>query len=60
MEKELRVYVIEADDRGSNDYTDEEFMEKTEQAGTVYSLKGFQDEFNYTETISFNHYIRII
>lgn len=55
-----RVYVIKvADDKGSDDYTDEEFMTLAEEQGTVYSLKGFQDAFNYEEIIDFNHYIRI-
>ena len=57
---ETKIYMITVDGRGSDDYTDEEFMTLAEEQGTVYSLKGFQDDFNYTEEISFNNYIRII
>jgi hypothetical protein len=60
MNKEIKVYMIEVDEKGSDDYTDEEFMKLAEEQGTVYSLKGFQDEFNYDDTIDFGHYIRII
>lgn len=60
MTKEIKVFVITADDLGSDDYTDEEFMTKAEEQGTVYSLKGFQDAFNYEEVMDFNKYIRII
>jgi len=58
--KETKIYMIEVDDKGSDDYTNEEFITLAEEQGTVYSLKGFQDEFNYTDSISENHYIRII
>ena len=57
---EIRVYMMEVDGQGSNDYTDEEFMTLAEEQGTVYTLTGFQDEFNYTENISQDYYIRII
>lgn len=60
MEKELKVYLIPVDDKGPDDYTDEEYIKIAEEAGTVYSLKGLQDAFNYTETISLDSYIRII
>ena len=60
MNKEIKIYMIEVDEKGSDDYTDEEFMTLAEEQGTVYSLKGFQDAFNYEESIDFNHYIRII
>ena len=60
-QKELRVYMIEVDEEcGSDDYTDEDFMTLAEKQGTVYSLKRFQDEFNYTENISQSYYIRFI
>lgn len=52
--------MIEVDEKGSDDYTDEEYMTLAEQQGTVYSLKGFQDAFNYTDSINENYYIRII
>jgi hypothetical protein len=57
---ETRIYMIPVDEMGSDDYTDEQFISIAEQAGTVYSLKGFQDAFNYTEDISLDNYIRII
>lgn len=60
MNKEIRVYVIEVDDKGSDDYTNEEFMTLAEEQGTVFSLKGFQDYFNYEDWNSQNYYIRII
>ena len=52
--------MIEVDDKGSDDYTNQEFITLAEEQGTIYSLKGFQDEFNYTDNISLSHYIRII
>jgi len=64
--KEPRVYVIDVYDsknddyKGSDDYTDEEFMNLAEEQGTVYTLKGFQNAFNYEEIIDTNKYIRII
>jgi hypothetical protein len=61
MTKEIRVYMIPVvDDKGSDDYTDEEFISIAEEEGTVYTLKGFQDTFNYEDSIDFGHYIRII
>lgn len=57
---EYKIYMIKVDDKGSDDYTDEEFMTLAEEQGTVYSLKGFQDAFNYTDSISEDYYIRII
>ena len=57
---EYKIYMIQVDDKGSDDYTDEEFMTLAEEQGTVYSLKGFQDAFNYTDAISEDYYIRII
>ncbi len=60
MTKQTRVYMIEVDEKGSDDYTNEEFMTLAEEQGTVYSLKGFQDDFNYTENISANYYIRFL
>lgn len=61
MTKETRVYVINVDDKGSDDYTNEEFMTRAEEQGTVYSLKGFQEAFNYENIVcTENKYIRII
>ena len=60
MTPEIRVYMIEVEDKGSDDYTNEEFIQKAEEQGTVYSLKGFQNYFNYEDTVGINYYIRII
>lgn len=60
MTPEIRVYMIEVEDKGSDDYTNEEFMKEAEEQGTVYSLKGFQDYFNYEDWNCQNYYIRII
>ena len=61
----IRVYVINLDKlddvKGSDDYSNEEFMDIAEEQGTVYTLKGFQNAFNYEESISpFNCYLRFI
>ena len=61
----IRVYVINLDKldvvKGSDDYSNEEFMNMAEEQGTVYTLKGFQNAFNYEESISsFNCYLRFI
>ena len=40
--------------------TNEEFIEESEKQGLVWSLKGFQDAFNYAEIDNEYIYIRII
>ena len=60
MGKEIKVFVIPVNDKGSDDYTNEDFINIAEQNGTIYSLKGFQNTFNYEESISLDSYIRII
>lgn len=51
--KETRVYAIDPDDErvadiGSiTDLTDEEFIFEAEEQGLVWSLKGFEIQFNY-------------
>lgn len=58
---ETKVYMIQVEeDMGSDNYTDEEFMDIAEEQGTVYSLKGFQDAFNYSDNINSSYYIRIL
>ena len=57
---ETRVYMILVDDTGSDDYTDEEFIKLAEEQGTVFTLKGFQDFYNYEDFDSQNYYIRFI
>jgi len=62
MNKEKLVYMILVEeDIGSDDYSDEEFIETAKQRSSVYTLKEFQDLFNYDYTIDLeNYYIRII
>lgn len=53
MKKEVRVYIVETfnDDIEEkidiNNLTDDEFIELAEEQGTVYSLKGFQNQWNH-------------
>ena len=61
----IKVYVINLDMlddvMGSDDYSDEDFMSIAEEQGTVYTLKGFQNAFNYEEYPSpVNCYLRFI
>jgi hypothetical protein len=61
---EYRIYAIdltewETSDLSIVDLTDEEFIKIAEQQGRVYTLKGFESEFN-NENISDQWYIRII
>lgn len=63
----IRVYIIDLDQldvddvKGSDDYSNEEFMNIAEEQGAVYTLKGFQNDFNYEQNISsFNCYLRFI
>lgn len=61
---EYRIYAIdpiewEASDVLIVDLTDEEFIKIAEEQGRVYTLKGFESEFN-NENISDQWYIRII
>lgn len=56
----MRVYMIEVDDKGSDDYTDEEFITLAEEQGTVYTIKGFQNAFNYEDCIGSGSYIRFL
>lgn len=57
---ETKIYMIPVGDKGSDDYTNEDYKTIANKAGTVYTLAEFQDEFNYTENISLDSYIRII
>ena len=58
--KETRIYIIEVDNKFSEDYTNEEFMTLAEEQGTVYSLTGFQDAFNEDTAPSETSFMRII
>lgn len=65
MKKELRVYAVAVSDFEVGEYnfnvSDERFMDLAENAGTVWSLKGFQDAFNSDECPSpYDSYIRFI
>lgn len=62
---ELRVYAVNCEPFEMNvnikGWSDEEFIKEAEEQGTVYTLKGFQEEFNNTQDISTTtHYIRFI
>ena len=60
MKKEYRIYTIPI--RNLTDYTkvsDDEFIEAAEQFGSIYTLKGFENDFN-DEYINCNDYLRII
>lgn len=56
--KEMRVYVLDVSLMGN--YTDEEFIEKAENYGSVYTLKGFERAFNNEELSTIVDYIRFI
>ena len=56
--KEMRVYVLDVSLMGN--YTDEEFIEKAENYGSVYTLKGFENAFNNEELSTVVDYIRFI
>ena len=64
---EYKVYVINPDEPIHPQWlgisflnlSDEEFMDISEEQGRVYTLKGFESEFN-NENISDQWYIRII
>jgi len=65
MKKELRVYAVDIadfeEDEDHYNVSDERFIELAEKAGTVWSLKGFQNAFNSDECPSpYDSYIRII
>ena len=54
--KEFRVYVVDVDDLesdtelpGHEDFDPELFMQKAEECGNIYTLKGFQNAFNNKE-----------
>lgn len=72
MNKEIRVYVLSADDIDTNGYEIEswssyevlppnalEFIEKAEYEGRVYSLSGFQNAINLEELSLYNSWIFI-
>lgn len=65
--KEMRVYVIDSNrfdyDIENMDifkWSDEKWMDESEEQGSVYSLKGFQYAINGDELNTFSMYIRFI
>jgi hypothetical protein len=58
MAKEILVYGILYMD--ADTLTDEEFIDKAEQQGLVWSLKGFEQAFNQSYISSDDMTIRII
>ena len=62
----IKVYGIDIKERDSSKQwspqvlSDNEFIEEAEKQGLVWSLKGFQDAFNYAEIDNEYIYIRII
>ena len=61
---ETRIYLIDLSEVKENyeplAKTDEEFIQKAEKLGTVYSLFGFQEAFNCDEFSQDQCFIRII
>lgn len=60
-----RIYRINLDSTFDNDtpppvWKDNEFIEQAEKQGNVYTLEGFENAFNETDTNEENSYIRII
>jgi len=65
--KEIRFFLIdytlcpkEFGNISLNSVSDEEFMTESERQGFVYSLEEFQYQFNATDCISTNMFLRII
>lgn len=66
MSKETRVYLIDLTNDFSgvdvgnwNNITDEQWIQLSEEQGNVFSLDGFQKQFN-NELIGYETYIRFI
>ena len=60
---ETRVYSIDCDlaeDKNILYLTDDEFIAEAEKQGTVYSLKSFQDDWNFEDLNYHNSFIRIL
>lgn len=60
QEVETRVYVVDATEHNTSTLSDEMFMTLAEGLGTVYSLTGFQEAFNYGDVNTFTDIVRII
>lgn len=58
--KEIRVYAVCGEAQEVRNLSDAEFMQRAENAGNVYSLKGFENDFNGNYFYRDNTYIRFI
>lgn len=58
--KEIRVYAVCGEAQEVRNLSDAEFMRRAEDAGNVYSLKGFENDFNDNYFYRDNTYIRFI
>lgn len=58
----MRIYLIKVNADSSDDYTNKEFINEAMLNGKIYTLKSFQEAWNYTEafTKQQDYYIRII
>lgn len=64
--KETRIYIVNMDGMNENEsieqLTNEQFVERAERRGSVYSLKGFERAWNegvYMDTPDYS-YIRVL
>lgn len=64
QQSETRVYVIDVDNYEFDDspkiWDDKKFINEAEIQGTVFTLEGFQKDFNYGDINSFTDVIRFI
>ena len=64
MKKEIKVYVICVDNLKDGEewwnFSNEQFMDKAEKEGRVYTLQGFESAFNGEAISEVSHIIRII
>ncbi len=60
----IRVYAIDLnqvpDDMITSELSDQEFMDEAEAQGNVWSLQGFEKDFNKDNISSANMFIRIV
>ena len=60
--EELKVYVINIDNVENENFpiTNEEFIEEAKKQKSIYSLKDFEQAFNWDEINSFTQVIKIL
>lgn len=60
--REIRVYSININEIDDNidKYSNDKFIDIAEKLGTVYSLQGFENAFNYEYINTGTDYIRFI